>query len=338
MLSRCLSPARTRQYRPIRRTNQLFRKLFNKEEDKTQDELRLEQSLQKTRNSLFGRIGSLFQENEITDELWDELEESLITADVGVETTTELVARTRERVEDEGIKSTRDAYTVLKQEMVRLLKAEEPLRIEEPRILTVVLVVGVNGSGKTTTIGKLAYRYKNRGKKVVLAAGDTFRAAAIEQLQVWGERAGVEVIAQAPGSDPAAVLFDAMRASQESRHADILIADTAGRLQNKVNLMQELEKMRRVAGRQVHRAPHEILLVLDASTGQNAILQAKGFKETAGVTGIVLTKLDGTSKGGAVLSIKKQLGVPVRFIGTGEKLEDIAEFEPVAFVEGLLGD
>lgn len=316
----------------------MFRKLFNKEEDKTQDELRLEQSLQKTRNSLFGRIGSLFQENEITDELWDELEESLITADVGVETTTELVARTRERVEDEGIKSTRDAYTVLKQEMVRLLKAEEPLRIEEPRILTVVLVVGVNGSGKTTTIGKLAYRYKNRGKKVVLAAGDTFRAAAIEQLQVWGERAGVEVIAQAPGSDPAAVLFDAMRASQESRHADILIADTAGRLQNKVNLMQELEKMRRVAGRQVHRAPHEILLVLDASTGQNAILQAKGFKETAGVTGIVLTKLDGTSKGGAVLSIKKQLGVPVRFIGTGEKLEDIAEFEPVAFVEGLLGD
>ncbi len=316
----------------------MFRKLFNKEEDKTQDELRLEQSLQKTRNSLFGRIGSLFQENEITDELWDELEESLITADVGVETTTELVARTRERVEDEGIKSTRDAYTVLKQEMVRLLKAEEPLRIEEPRILTVVLVVGVNGSGKTTTIGKLAYRYKNRGKKVVLAAGDTFRAAAIEQLQVWGERAGVEVIAQAPGSDPAAVLFDAMRASQESRHADILIADTAGRLQNKVNLMQELEKMRRVAGRQVHRAPHEILLVLDASTGQNAILQAKGFKETAGVTGIVLTKLDGTSKGGAVLSIKKQLGVPVRFIGTGEKLEDLAEFEPVAFVEGLLGD
>ncbi|MEZ4640973.1 MAG: signal recognition particle-docking protein FtsY, partial [Caldilineaceae bacterium] len=307
-------------------------------EDKTQDELLLEQSLQKTRTGLFGRIGSIFQENEITDELWDELEETLIMADVGVETTTELVERSRDRVEDEGIKTTRDAYTVLKQEMVRLLKADEPLHIEEPRILTVVLVVGVNGSGKTTTIGKLAHRYKNRGKKVVLAAGDTFRAAAIEQLQVWGQRAGVEVIAQAPGSDPAAVLFDAMRASQESRHADILIADTAGRLQNKVNLMQELEKMRRVAGRQVHRAPHEILLVLDASTGQNAILQAKGFKETAGVTGIVLTKLDGTSKGGAVLSIKKQLGVPVRFIGTGEKIDDLAEFDPVAFVEGLLGD
>jgi fused signal recognition particle receptor len=316
----------------------LFRRIFGKEAEKTEDELRLEASLQKTRSGIFGRIGTLFQENEITEELWDELEESLIMADVGVETTQELVEKTRNRVERENVKATKDAYTVLKQEMVALLRSDEPLHIEEPRILTVVLVVGVNGSGKTTTIGKLANLYKKRGKKVVLAAGDTFRAAAIEQLQVWGQRAGVEVIAQAPGSDPAAVLFDAMRASQESRHADILIADTAGRLQNKYNLMQELEKMRRVAARQVHRAPHEILLVLDASTGQNAILQAKGFQETAGVTGIVLTKLDGTSKGGAVLSIKKQLGVPVRFVGTGEKIDDLAEFDPVAFVEGLLGD
>jgi fused signal recognition particle receptor len=316
----------------------LFRKIFGKQDEKTQDEVRLEESLNKTRSGFFGRISTIFQENEITDDLWDELEESLIMADVGVETTQHLVEKTRERVERESIKTTRDAYTVLKREMVRLLQADEPLHIEEDRILTVVLVVGVNGSGKTTTIGKLAYRYKNRGKKVVLAAGDTFRAAAIEQLQIWGQRAGVDVIAQAPGSDPAAVLFDAMRASQESRRAEILIADTAGRLQNKFNLMQELEKMRRVAARQVHRAPHEILLVLDASTGQNAILQVKGFKETAGVTGIVLTKLDGTSKGGAVLSIKKQLGVPVRFVGTGEKIEDLAEFDPVAFVEGLLGD
>lgn len=316
----------------------MFRKIFGKQDEKTVDEVRLAESLNKTRSGFFGRIGTIFQENEITDELWDELEESLIMADVGVETTQTLVEKTRERVERENIKTTRDAYVILKREMVRLLQEDEPLHIEEDRILTVVLVVGVNGSGKTTTIGKLAYRYKNRGKKVVLAAGDTFRAAAIEQLQVWGQRAGVEVIAQAPGSDPAAVLFDAMRASQESRRADILIADTAGRLQNKFNLMQELEKMRRVAARQVHRAPHEILLVLDASTGQNAILQAKGFKETAGVTGIVLTKLDGTSKGGAVLSIKKQLGVPVRFVGTGEKIEDLAEFDPVAFVEGLLGD
>jgi fused signal recognition particle receptor len=316
----------------------LFRKFFGKEEEKTQEEIRLEESLQKTRSGFLGRLGAIFQENEITDELWEELEETLVVSDVGMETTLELVEKTRARVEQENVRSTRDAYTVLKQEMVKVLRSDEPLQLEADRLLTVVLVVGVNGSGKTTTIGKLAHRYKNRGKKVVLAAGDTFRAAAIEQLQIWGQRSGVDVIAQAPGSDPAAVLFDAIRASQESRRADILIADTAGRLQNKVNLMQELEKMRRVAARQVHRAPHEILLVLDASTGQNAILQAKGFKETAGVTGIVLTKLDGTSKGGAVLSIKKQLGVPVRFVGTGEKIDDLVEFDPVAFVEGLLGE
>lgn len=316
----------------------MFRRLFGKQEEKTQDELLLEESLQKTRGGVLGRIGTIFQANEITDDLWDELEETLIMADVGMETTAELVEKTRARVERDGIKATKDAYLILKREMVNLLKADEPLQIEQPRILTVVLVVGVNGSGKTTTIGKLAHRYKQRGKKVVLAAGDTFRAAAIEQLQVWGKRAGVDVIAQAPGSDPAAVLFDAMRASQESRKAEILIVDTAGRLQNKFNLMQELEKMRRVAARQVHAAPHETLLVLDASTGQNAILQAKGFRETAGVTGIVLTKLDGTAKGGAVLSIKKVLGVPVRFVGSGEKIGDLAEFDPVAFVEGLVGE
>jgi len=316
----------------------LLRRLFGKQEDKSQDELLLEESLQKTRGGILGRIGSIFQASEITEELWEELEETLIMADVGMETTMELVEKTRAGVEKAGIKATQDAYLLLKRQMVNLLTADEPLQIEQPRILTVVLVVGVNGSGKTTTIGKLAARYKQRGKKVVLAAGDTFRAAAIEQLQVWGQRAGVDVIAQTPGSDPAAVLFDAIRASQESRQADILIIDTAGRLQNKFNLMQELEKMRRVAAKQVHRAPHETLLVLDASTGQNAILQARGFKETAGVTGIVLTKLDGTAKGGAVLSIKKVLGVPVRFVGTGEKLEDLAEFDPVAFVEGLLGD
>lgn len=316
----------------------MLRRLFGRQEEKTTDDVRVEKSLQKTRAGLLGRIGSIFQENEITDELWEELEEALIVADVGMDTTMELVESTRERVMGENVKSSSDAYLLLKQEMVKLLQSDEPLHIEEPRILTVVLVVGVNGSGKTTTIGKLARRYKERGLKVVLAAGDTFRAAAIDQLKIWGERAGVEVIAQAPGSDSTAVLFDAMRASQESRNADLLITDTAGRLQNKYNLMQELEKMRRVAAKQVHRAPHEILLVLDASTGQNAILQAKGFKETAGVTGIVLTKLDSTARGGAVLNIKKQLGIPVRFIGTGEKLEDLAEFDPVTFVEGLLGE
>ncbi|GIV80085.1 signal recognition particle-docking protein FtsY [Litorilinea aerophila] len=316
----------------------MLRRLFGKSETKSQDEVKLEESLQKTRSGILGRLGAIFQENEITEALWEELEETLIMGDVGVATTMELVERTRDRVEREGIKSTRDAYLVLKQEMVRLLESDEPLHIDEPRILTVVLVVGVNGSGKTTTIGKMAHYYKQRGRKVVLGAADTFRAAAIDQLKIWAERAGVDVIAHEPGADPGAVVYDAIRASQESRKADLLIVDTAGRLQTKFNLMKELEKIRGVASKLVHRAPHEVLLVLDASTGQNAISQAKSFKESAGVTGIVLTKLDGTSKGGAVLSIKRELGVPVRFVGTGEKLEDFALFDPVAFVEGLLGD
>ena len=316
----------------------MLRRMFGKEEEKTQDELKLEESLQKTRSGIFGRIGAIFQENEITEELWEELEETLIMGDLGMDVTMDLVEATRARVEREVIKSTKDAYLILKQEMVRLLESDEPLHIDEPRILTVVFLVGVNGSGKTTTIGKMAYWYRQRGRKVVMAAADTFRAAAIDQLKVWGQRADVDVIAQAPNSDPGAVVFDAIRASQESRAADLLLVDTAGRLQTKFNLMQELEKIRRVAAKQVHRAPHEVLLVLDASTGQNAISQAVAFKETSGVTGIVLTKLDGTSKGGAVLSIKKQLGVPVRFVGTGEKIDDFALFDPVAFVDGLLGD
>lgn len=316
----------------------MLRRLFGAQEEKTEDDLKLEASLQKTRSGFLGRIGSIFQDNEITEELWEELEEALIMGDAGMNTTMELVEATRARVREEGIKSTTDAYWVLKQEMVKLLQADEPLHIEEPRILTVVLVVGVNGSGKTTTIGKMAHWYKQNGRKVVLAAADTFRAAAIDQLKIWGERAEVDVIAHEPGSDPSSVVFDAIRASQESRKADLLLVDTAGRLQNKYNLMQELEKLRRVAGKQVHRAPHEVLMVLDASTGQNAISQAVKFKEAAGVTGIVLTKLDGTSKGGAVLSIKREVGVPVRFVGTGEKIDDLAEFDPVTFVEGILGE
>lgn len=316
----------------------MLRRLFGKQETKSEDEAKLEESLQKTRNTFFSRISTIFQENEITEELWEQLEETLIRGDVGMNVTMELVERTRTRVERDNIKATRDAYLILKQEMVRLLSADEPLHIDEPRLLTVVLVVGVNGSGKTTSIGKMAAYYKRRGRRVLVAAADTFRAAAIDQLKVWGERASVEVIAHAPGADPGAVIFDAIRASQESRQADLLIVDTAGRLQTKFNLMKELEKIGRVASKQVHRAPHEVLLVLDASTGQNAISQAKSFKESAGVTGIVLTKLDGSSKGGAVLNIKHELGVPVRFVGTGEKLDDFAEFDAVAFVEGLLGD
>lgn len=316
----------------------MLRRLFGRQETKTEDEVKLETSLEKTRSSFLGRISTIFQENEITDELWDELEEALIRGDVGMQVTMELVEATRSRVEREGIKSTSDAYIVLKQQMVNLLTPDEPSQIDVPRLLTVVMVVGVNGSGKTTTIGKMADYYRRQGRKVLIAAADTFRAAAIDQLKVWGERAQVEVIAHAPGSDPGAVVFDAIRASQESRQADLLIVDTAGRLQTKFNLMQELEKITRVASKQVHRAPHEVLLVLDATTGQNAISQAKHFKESAGVTGIVLTKLDGTSKGGAVLNIKHELGVPVRFVGTGEKIDDFALFDPVAFVEGLLGE
>lgn len=316
----------------------MFRRLFNRGEEKNEDEVKLEESLAKTRSGFLGRIGSIFQENEITDELWEELEEALIMGDVGMDVALSLTEATRQRVLRENIKATSDAYLALKQEMVRLLEAEEPLRIDDKRLLTVVFVVGVNGSGKTTTLGKMANWYRKRGRRVVLGAADTFRAAAIDQLQVWGERASVEVIAQAPGSDPGAVVFDAIRASQESRNADLLLVDTAGRLQTKFNLMQELEKLKRVASKQVHRAPHEVLMVLDASTGQNAISQAQKFQESAGVTGIVLTKIDGTSKGGAVLSIKQQLGVPVRFVGTGEKIDDFAEFDAVAFVDGLLGD
>ena len=316
----------------------MFRKLFGKQDEKTQDELKLEQSLQKTRSGILGRISTLFQENEITEELWEELEETLIAGDVGMAVTIDLVATTRRRIEAENIKSTRDAYQVLKQEMVKLLQSEEPLHIDEARLLTVVLVVGVNGSGKTTSIGKMANWYRKRGRKVVLGAADTFRAAAIDQLKIWGERANVDVIAHEPGADPGAVIFDAIRASQESRKADLLIVDTAGRLQNKFNLMKELEKIKGVASKQIHRAPHEVLLVLDASTGQNAISQAKSFRASAGVTGIVLTKLDGTSKGGAILSVKREVGVPVRFVGTGEKIDDFALFDPVAFVEGLLAE
>jgi fused signal recognition particle receptor len=317
----------------------VFGRLFGKKkEEKTEDDVKLEQSLQKTRTGIFGRIGTLFQENEITDELWEELEETLIMGDVGTSTAEELLTATRRRVADENIRASGDAYLVLKQEMVRMLQTDEPLHIDEPRILTVVLVVGVNGSGKTTSIGKMAYYYKQRGRKVVLGAADTFRAAAIDQLKIWAERAGVDIIAHEPGADPGAVIFDAIRASQESRRADLLIVDTAGRLQTKFNLMKELEKIKAVAGKQVHRAPHEVLLVLDASTGQNAISQAKAFQQSAGVTGLVLTKLDGTSKGGAILNVKRELGVPVRFVGTGEKIGDFAHFDPIAFITGLLGD
>ncbi len=295
---------------------------------------KLKDSLSRTRQSFFGRITGLLGANEVTDELWEELEELLILADVGVSTTVELIERLQERVAREIIRDTRKVEEILKGELVQLLDGKGPGPATGPRLLTIILVVGVNGSGKTTTIAKLARYYQAQGKKVVFGAADTFRAAAIDQLKIWGERVGVDVIHHQPGADPGAVVYDAIRASQ-ARKADILIIDTAGRLHTKYNLMEELKKVRGVASKQVHRAPHETLLVLDATTGQNALSQAQHFKETVEVTGIVLTKLDCTAKGGIAFAIVRELGIPIRFVGTGEGLDDLAEFEAQTFVEGL---
>jgi fused signal recognition particle receptor len=311
-------------------------KLFRRsQEEQRADEQRIHESLEKTRGGFMGRLGAIFQANEITEATWEELEETLIMGDVGIETTEALVSRVRERVAKEGIKRPEQAQAVLKQEMLAVLGGAEPMEIDEPRLLTVILVVGVNGSGKTTSIAKLARLYKQHGRKVVLAAADTFRAAAVHQLEIWGERVGVEVISQGQGADPGAVVYDSIRACQESRNADLLIIDTAGRLHTKFNLMKELEKVRNVAARQVHQAPHETFLVLDATTGQNALSQARHFKDAVAISGVVLTKLDGTAKGGMVFAIAKELGLPVRFVGTGERMEDMAPFDARVFVDSL---
>lgn len=295
---------------------------------------KIKESLTRTRNSVFGQITSLLGGGDITPDLWDDLEALLIQADVGVETTTELLDTVRERVSREGVTKAIEAQRILKEEMVKLLEGDIPSQVEKPRLLTVILVVGVNGSGKTTTIAKLAKLYQQQGRHVVLAAADTFRAAAIDQLKIWGERAGVPVIAHQPNADPGAVVFDAIKSAQ-ARKSDMVIIDTAGRLHTKFNLMKELEKLRGIARKQVHAAPHETLLVLDATTGQNAVSQARHFKEAVEITGVVLTKLDGTAKGGVVFAIGKTLGVPVRFVGVGEKVDDLMPFEAQAFVDGL---
>jgi fused signal recognition particle receptor len=295
---------------------------------------KLRDSLSKTRSSFLGQITDLFAENEIDDELWEDLEAILIQADVGVQTTLELVERVRDRVESERVKQVDRAKAILKEEMHELIRANRPMQLDKTRLLTVVMVVGVNGSGKTTSVAKLAHYYTQQNKKVVLAAADTFRAAAIEQLQIWGERCGVPVITHQHGADPGAVVYDALK-SGFARKADLVFIDTAGRLHTKFNLMKELEKLYAVAGKQVHQAPHESLLVLDATTGQNALSQAKHFLEAARITGVILTKLDGTAKGGVVFAINRELGVPVRFIGTGEGLEDIQPFDAEAFIDGL---
>ena len=304
-------------------------------EEPQADEQKIQQSLSKTRQGFFGRIGGLLGRGDITEETWEELEELLILADVGVNTALPLVGRLRERVTKERVRTADAAQAVLQEELVSILNAHPPAADSLDRLLTVVLVVGVNGSGKTTSIAKLARYYQNLGQRVVIGAADTFRAAAIDQLKIWAERVGVDVIAHQPGSDPGAVVYDAIRASQESRRADVLIVDTAGRLHTKYNLMEELKKLRRVAAKQVHRAPHEVFLVLDATTGQNALSQARVFKDAVDITGIILTKLDSTAKGGIVFAIAQELGLPIRFLGTGEKIEDFAEFDAQAFVAGL---
>lgn len=294
----------------------------------------LRESLTRTRQSVFGQIAGVLGAGDITDETWDDLEALLIQADVGVPTTMYLVDRLHQRVSSEGIYRADQLLDALKQELRAILVQPEVFELEEPRLLTVAMIVGVNGSGKTTSIGKLAHRYKENGRKVMLAAADTYRAAAIEQIQIWGDRAGVPVIAGQPGGDPGATAYDGIRAAR-ARGYDLLIIDTAGRLHTKYNLMRELEKVHSVCKKSVHQAPHEVLLVLDAPTGQNALVQAQKFKESVNATGVVLTKLDSTAKGGMVFAIYRELGLPVRFIGTGEKIEDLAPFDPDQFVDAL---
>ena len=297
----------------------------------------LRASLAKSRHSFFGRIGDLFRQDEITDETWEDLETLLIQADVGVRTTEPLIESLRAQVRADGLTTPAEVERLLRTLLGEILLAVERPYLPGERTLNVVLVVGVNGSGKTTSIGKLAKYHLERNQKVVLAAADTFRAAAIDQLKVWGERAGVDVIAHQPNADPGAVVYDSLRASQ-SRRADVLIIDTAGRLHTKHNLMQELGKLRSIAEKQVHQAPHEVLVVLDATTGQNALVQAKHFTEVVGVTGVVLAKLDSTAKGGIVFAIAGELKLPVLFVTTGESIDDLAEFDPQAFVDGLFVD
>ncbi len=298
--------------------------------------------LEKTRNSFTSKVNDLIARyRKVDEDFFEELEDLLLQADVGFETVMELMDKLRFEVQRKNIKDTNGIQAIISEKLVEIYEQGEEDLIElnmQPKDeLTVILFVGVNGVGKTTTIGKLAHRLKSQGKTVVLAAGDTFRAGAIDQLQVWGDRVGCEVIKQSEGSDPAAVMYDAIRAAK-NRKADVLICDTAGRLQNKVNLMNELEKVHRVISREVPNAPHEVLLALDATTGQNALVQAQTFKEATNVTGIVLTKLDGTAKGGIVLAIRNKLHIPVKFVGLGEQMDDLQPFDAERYVYGLFAD
>lgn len=302
---------------------------------------KFKQGLEKSRENFQNKLNDLLAVyRKVDEDFFEALEEMLIQADVGFNTVMELVDELRMEAKRQNITETEELREVIVEKIVDIYvqgdQEIDRMDIEDDR-LNVILMVGVNGVGKTTTIGKLAHRYKQEGKKVILAAGDTFRAGAIEQLQVWGERVGVEVISQKEGSDPAAVMYDAVNAAK-SRGADVLICDTAGRLQNKANLMNELQKVRKVIDRNIPGAPHEVLLALDATTGQTALSQAKSFKEVTQVTGIVLTKLDGTAKGGIVLAIRNELQIPVKFVGLGEKMDDLQPFDAESYVYGLFAD
>ncbi|HLR53251.1 MAG TPA: signal recognition particle-docking protein FtsY [Pseudogracilibacillus sp.] len=322
-----------------------FKKLANRftknpEEEEKQETYK--EGMKKTRGSFTSKINDLMARyRQVDEDFFEELEEALIMSDVGVNVVMDLVEELKFEVKKRNIKDTEAVVDVISEKLVDIYYQEDDESIEEINLqedeLTVILVVGVNGVGKTTSIGKLASQYQQSGKKVVLAAGDTFRAGAIEQLDEWGKKSEVEVVKQAEGSDPAAVIYDGIKRAK-SKDADVLICDTAGRLQNKVNLMKELEKIHRVIDREIPSAPHEVLLVLDATTGQNALSQAKIFKEATKVTGIVLTKLDGTAKGGIVLAIRNELGTPVKLVGFGEGVDDLRPFDAHGFVYGLFAD
>ncbi|HMO59682.1 MAG TPA: signal recognition particle-docking protein FtsY [Roseiflexaceae bacterium] len=323
----------------------MWRRLFglgqdaprNEEEGRVEEE-RIGQATEKARRGLFGQIAGLFAADDpLTEELWDDLEALLIQADVGVETTQYLVNRTRDRCNRNGVRRAREAREMLKAEMVGVLQEQAGKRQAEARPY-VLLGVGVNGAGKTTLIAKLAHRLKHQfGRSVMLAAGDTFRAAATEQLETWAGRVGVPIITRGQGADPGAVVYDAVDAALE-QHVDVLIIDTAGRLHAKLNLMRELEKLRNIIRRRIPDAPHEGLLVIDATTGQNGVLQAKSFMQAVEVTDVAVTKLDGTAKGGIAFAIAQDIERPIRYIGTGEKMTDLAMFDSQAFVESLFAD
>jgi fused signal recognition particle receptor len=296
---------------------------------------KLKSGVQKTRAGLVTALEDALQgRKEIDADLLDELESTLISADIGVRTTDEILESIRGRVARHQLNDAGELKGLIREQLLEILQASEraPARVAEPP--AVILVVGVNGSGKTTTIGKLAQRFKNEQRSVLLCAADTFRAAAIEQLEIWGERTGTPVVRQGPGSDPSAVLYDALNAAR-ARKVDYVVVDTAGRLQTKENLMAELQKMDRTAKKVIADAPHEVLLVLDATTGQNGLEQARKFTETSGVTGIVLTKLDGTAKGGIVVAIARELNLPIRYVGVGEKVDDLLPFDAEKFIESL---